>query len=186
MRPLVSSLIGLAALTLTVTACQSDSYTIRGEARQFADGTLVLLTPDLNGDSLASCDTIVVADGRFTYTGTAATTSLHRLYTPSNPDATLLLFTEPGNIYVELSPQSGHSRVSGTKINNQWQALCDTVAHYDRRIRDLVTSHDSINPRRTAAEMNHHYAALTRRINEAAKRNKDNELGRFILERFSP
>jgi hypothetical protein len=34
--------------------------------------------------------------------------------------------------------------------------------------------------------MERHYAILTQRIHEAAERNKDNALGRFILERFSP
>jgi hypothetical protein len=34
--------------------------------------------------------------------------------------------------------------------------------------------------------MERHYAILTQRIREAAERNKDNALGRFILERFSP
>lgn len=186
MRRLGSTLIGLTALTLIVTACQSDLYTIRGEARQFADGTLLCLTPDLNNDT-ADCDTVSIIDGRFTYTATATATRLCRLYAPSCPDASVLLFTEPGNIYVELSPLSGHSRVSGTKTNNQWQALCDTVAHYDRRLRTLVTTaHDSISPRETAAKMERHYAILTQRIHETAERNKDNALGRFILERFSP
>ena len=186
MRRLGSTLIGLTALTLIVTACQSDLYTIRGEARQFADGTLLCLTTNLNNDT-ADCDTIRVTDGRFTYTATAADIHLCRLYAPTSPDASVLLFTEPGNIYVELSPLSGHSRVSGTKTNNEWQALCDTVAHYDRRLRTLVTTaRDSLSPRATATQMERHYATLTQRIREAAERNKDNALGRFIIERFTP
>ena len=186
MRRLGSTLIGLTALTLIVAACQSDLCTIRGEARPFADGTPLCLTPDLNADT-AHCDTIRVIDGRFTYTATATDTRLCRLYAPSCPDASVLLFTEPGNIYVELSPQAGHSRVSGTKTNNQWQALCDTVARYDRLLRTLVTTaHDSISPRATHTQMARHYVTLSQRIREAAERNKDNALGRFILERFSP
>ena len=185
MRRLGSTLIGLTALTLIVTACQSDLYTIKGEARQFADGTLLCLTTNLNNDT-ADCDTIRVTDGRFTYTATAADIHLCRLYAPTSPDASVLLFTEPGNIYVELSPQPGHSRVSGTKTNNQWQALCDTVAHYDRRIRNLITARDSISPQETAATLERHYATLTQRIREAAERNKDNALGRFIIEQFYP
>ena len=186
MRRLGSTLIGLTALTLIVAACQSDLYTIRGEARPFADGTLLCLTPDLNADT-ADCDTVRVIDGRFTYTTTATDTRLCRLYAPSCPDASVLLFTEPGNIYVELSPQAGHSRVSGTKTNNQWQSLCDTVARYDRLLRSLASTHrDSLSPRATATQMERHYATLTQRIREAAERNKDNALGRFIIERFTP
>ena len=81
MRRLGSTLIGLTALTLIVTACQSDLCTIRGEARPFADGTLLCLTPDLNADT-ADCDTISIVDGRFTHTATATTPLLCQSASP--------------------------------------------------------------------------------------------------------
>lgn len=164
--------------SLLFVACQSDNYSIKGEARTFSDGTLLYLTTDLNGGQ--PFDSVYITDGHFAYFGTALPDSLCRLYAPAHPEVGILFFPTPGNIYIELSDKPARSRVSGTKVNNEWQALNDTVARYDARIRALFSRRDSISPHLKSVAMNQIYDTLNRRITEAALRNHDNALGRFI------
>jgi hypothetical protein len=171
--------IGLAAAVYLFSACQSDSFSIRGEALQMADGTRLCLTRDLCGTP--STDTILIAQGHFALSGETDSTLLCSLSLADKPESGTTFFLEPGNIYIELSPREGHSRVSGTPVNNQWQALNDTVARYDHRLRILFNSMDSLNPRRLHQETSQLYNGLTTNIREAARRNSSNAIGRFIL-----
>lgn len=176
-------LVGLA-VAIFFTACQSETYHIRGEAWQLPTGSVLYLTDDLN-DSDRPFDSIVVVDGRFSFQGLAAEPRLCRLYLPDDPQQEITFFTEPGNIYVEMSPESGSSRVSGTIINNRWQALNDSVTKYDLRIRDIIESaNDSIAPNRRFEETQRLYTALTRLIRETASQNMDNALGHFISSHY--
>ena len=129
-------------------------------------------------------DSLVVNDGRFGYDAPASD-QLLCLIPSGTTTPTLYFFACPGNAYVELSPEKGCSRVSGTKVNNAWQALNDTVAKYDGHLRTLFAA-DSISPQQTYAASERLYTTLTRRINEAAVRNKDNALGRFISSHYLP
>jgi len=173
-------IIGLAMAGFLFAACQSDTYYIKGEASHLNDSTVLYLTADLQNDSWPM-DSMIVCNGRFTYSGTTDSIRLCRLYEAGNVEHALLFFNEPGHIYIELSPQPGLSRVSGTKINNEWQALNDTVAHYDQRLRQLIASQkDSLSPRYVHSEADNIYNTLKKRISEAALRNRDNALGHFI------
>ena len=165
---------------LLFAACQSDTYYIKGEASHLSDGTVLYLTADLQNDS-RPVDSITVSNGHFSYHGTTDNIRLYRLYEADNESHALLFFNEPGNIYIELSPRLGQSRVSGTEINNEWQALNDTVTRYDKRLRKLMASQkDSLSTRYVFSETDSIYNILRKRIGEAAVRNRDNALGHFI------
>ena len=183
MKLRIRNYIGLVLAAAVFAACQSDTYYIKGEAKDFADGTLLYLTTATEEQRVM--DSIVVRDGWFAYYGTmgADEALLCRLRPAEQPKAGLTFFVEPGNIYVELSSKVGASRVSGTKVNNEWQALNDTVTKYDRKLCQLFAT-DSVNPRKMFAETEKLHTTLTRRINEAAKRNQDNALGRFISSHY--
>jgi hypothetical protein len=181
----IRQFIGLATATLAMAACQSNTYYIKGEAKEMGNGTKLYMTAVT--DDTQPIDSMVVIDGRFTLTGTADTAMLCKLYPASSPEVSVTFFLEPGNIYIELAQQLSSltgksrslSRVSGTKVNNEWQALNDTVAKYDRLLRGLRKS-DSIEPRKLYCQTDSIYGTLNRRINEVALRNRDNAMGRFI------
>lgn len=173
-----------------LTSCQSDSYYIKGEASMMPDGTVLYITHRL--DTHEPYDSMIVSNGYFHYRDTTNTVRLCMIYAPSQPQAQVSFFTEPGNIYIELTPHTARSRVSGTTLNNQWQALHDTVAHYDRQLRYIVvtksqatTPGDSLSPTRLHAQVKRLYQALEQRISETALTNRDNALGRFIISAHS-
>ena len=174
--------IGLVLATSLFAACQSDTYYIKGEANGFEDGTVVYLAEAEGAHRVL--DSLVVSDGRFAYDAPASDQLLCLIPSGATTPA-LYFFACPGNAYVELSTEKGLSRVSGTKVNNAWQALNDTVAKYDGHLRTLFTA-DSISPQKTYAASEQLYTTLTRRINEAAINNNDNALGRFISSHYLP
>ena len=175
-------IVGLVLAAVVFAACQSDTYYIKGEAHDFADGTELYLAEAVGGHRVL--DTLVVRDGHFAYKALADERLLCLIPAGSSMPA-LYFFACAGKAYVELSPEEGRSRVSGTKVNNEWQALNDTVAKYDQHLRALFAK-DSISPQKTYARTEQVYTALSRRISEAAIMNKDNALGRFISSHYLP
>ena len=175
------SIVGLAAMSLMLTACQSNSYRIDGFAGMFLEGDTVVLAADAAPD--VPIATTLVHNGKFLFSGETDTVGLCTVYQKQLPDQRLTFFLEPGNIAIELNRAPVCSRVSGTIVNNEWQALNDTVTKYDRKLCQLFAT-DSVNPRKMFAETEKLHTTLTRRINEAAKRNQDNALGRFISSHY--
>ena len=165
-------------------ACQSDTYSIIGEAFHLPDGSMLYLTTSLDGQGEV-LDSAIVERGRFRCQGHIAESQISRLYLSTDSQQSIVFFNEPGNIYIELSGQPGQSRVSGTTINNRWQTLNDSVAKYELRIRSIVESaSDSINPHQRFVDIERQYVSLTRLIKETALRNRDNALGRFISNHY--
>ena len=174
--------VGLVLAAVVFAACQSDTYYMKGEAHGFADGTELYLAEAVGERHVV--DTLAVQNGRFAYSA-PADGRLLCLIPAGAAEPALHFFACPGNVYVELTTEVGRSRVSGTKVNNEWQALCDTVAKYDHEIRSLFET-DSLHPRKIHAGTERLYTTLTRRITETALRNKDNALGRFISSHYLP
>ncbi len=179
----IKTFLGLATLCL-LTACQSDTCSISGEAPLMNDGDVILLVKNLEADK-PDIDSLIVSNGRFHAEGKIDSSQLCRLYPADHPQEDIYFFIEPGNIYIELSPNGLQPRVSGTETNNHWQALNDTIAVYDSRIRHLFRlANDSNHTRKLAMEMDHLYSELTLRIKQTALENKENALGRFIDSHF--
>ena len=104
-------IVGLVLAVVGFAACQSDTYYIKGEARDFADGTELYLAEVVGGHRVL--DTLVVRDGRFAYKAMADDRLLCLI--PSGSSSPALYFLAcPGKAYVELSSEEGRSRVSGT------------------------------------------------------------------------
>ena len=59
------TIMGLAIAALTMTACSSNSFKVKGVAEGFADGDTILVM----SDSPVPLDTIIVKDGRFEWGG---------------------------------------------------------------------------------------------------------------------
>ena len=170
---MIKSIIGLAATALISVGCQSNVYHIKGEAKDFANGTKLYITSVVD-NTRGYLDSITVNNGKFSFEGVTDSVVLCRLYYPKEPETSVLFFIETGNIYIELSKTAGLSRVSGTKVNNEWQALNDTVTKYDEKIRALFQMYeDSLSPHKLYFEANRIYTTLTRRITETAIRNSD-------------
>lgn len=172
-------LFGLAAAAFLTAACQSNAFHIKGEAKGCKDGEVLYVADGLTPDS-SPTDSIIVTEGRFFFHGETDSVRFCRLYRATDARQSVTFFLEPGNIYVEMSVVPGRSRVSGTTVNNGWQALNDKVAECDRRLRRIMRDEKADR----AAEVKAVYDQMDRDIRETAIRNEGNALGRFISTRY--
>ena len=115
-------LYGLAAVSLLLS-CQSNSFQINGIARTLQEGDTICLMKE-GGEPIAIS---TVSNGKFSFYGEIRETGLYSVMAKKAPACQVSFFTEPGTITIELNSQPGTSRVSGTRLNNEWQQLTDSV-----------------------------------------------------------
>lgn len=173
-------------MALVFAACQSDVCKVKGTVA-LHDGATLLIAPcvvdsTLTGDSLQACptDTVVVAEGTFHWQTKVDTARLYRIWPSDAPQRYATFFAERGT--VSISFDSTAVRVSGTYLNDQWQALNDSVADYaqriDRTVRTLIAA--GTPPSLVTRRVSLLYEEIEKLIASTANRNKDNELGRHL------
>ena len=95
-------------------------------------------------------------------------------------------FTEPGTITIELNSQPGTSRVSGTRLNNEWQQLTDSVEMMGYEVARLLRhpAADATAQKALANRVDSLHRKMSACILNTAQRNKDNPLGKYINENY--
>ena len=180
-----TSLIRLVVAGLVLSSCQSDSYKIKGYARQLKDGdTITLVLEDPPRKVLGQT---LVTDGHFAFSGTTDTTLFCRAYLNREPLTATSFFLEPGAITIELHRYPIPSRVSGTLLNNEWQMLNDTVQKLGNRLIRLAeqSTHQQVTNRE---QLHHTIDSLHRQLSAVIKatghRNRANPLGQYIEHNY--
>jgi hypothetical protein len=173
---MVKNLCGLAAVVLT-TACQSPFCKVTG----YSDCDTLLIT----ADGLKT-DTLTTMQGQFQWSARVDTVCLYHLWQLNAPQSNVTFFAEQGHVRIRLV--DGKAHVTGTHLNNEWQALNDMAAAYGRRInrtvKELVqANHPSGQIARRVACL---YQELEFQFQETARRNHDNELGHFLSTYHEP
>lgn len=120
----------------TLTACQSNSYQVTGTIEGAADGDTLFLTSDM--EMATPCDTIIVEDGAFSFSGEVDSVRLHMIYSAKRNEINAPFFIERGNIKISLKEQPGTSRVGGTLCNDAWQELNDSVMSIGKEINRIA------------------------------------------------
>ena len=179
------ALIRLAVAGLAFCSCQSDSYKIKGYASQLRDGdTITLALEDHQQKILGKA---IVAQGNFNMMGVTDTTVFCKAYLNREPLTSVSFFLEPGDITIELHPYPTPSRVSGTVLNNEWQILNDSVQMLgDKLIRmaEASTKTGAGNRMQLEQAIDSMHRRLSDCIKHTAQRNKDNVLGKYIMENY--
>lgn len=173
-------------MMLLFTACQGNTYKIKGDGSGIEDGDTLYLTDDFEtGEPFA---TAVVEDGKFRFEGYTDSTTFCLLYNASRNDINISLFLEPGTIRVDLSDEPGMSRVTGTKTNKKWQVLNDTLMAIGTEYNTLAATLYGMGSASSATEiqevqkkieeLNERFKAY---VVECAEKNYKNEFGFFII-----
>ncbi len=174
-------------LLCVLASCQAQSYKISGTAEGMNDGDTIFLTTDmLTG---LPQDTIIVKDGKFATTGTADSVQLAMLYSATRNEINTPFFLEPGNISIALKETPGESRVGGTKCNNQWQKLNDSVMVIGREINRIAENvyggtmppDEQRRGMEAIEKLNKRFADV---VVKSAEENTDNEFGYFLLSYY--
>lgn len=183
MKAFQASILFSAAM-LALTACQSNTYSISGTVEGLEDGDTLFITNDLQ--SGIPTDTLIVKDGKFELSGIADSTYLCMVYSEKRNELNPPFFIEPGDISIKLVETPGASRIGGTKCNEQWQELNDSVMVIGKEINRIAehiygNTIDEMEQQKGMEQidmLNQRFAAIVRKTTE---KNIKNEFGYFLL-----
>ena len=183
---MTSTLFKLSLAGALFCACQTDSYHIKGFARELQQGdTICFVTDDKPERILGQA---IVNEGTFSVNGTTDTNLMFRAYLKRMPECNVVFFLEPGNIALELNLPPRPSRVSGTMLNNGWQQMNDSVQRFGEQLITLskdvgITTLDTHRSRLYTIDSLHRRMSAC--IINTARRNHGNALGRYIEENYT-
>ena len=179
----IRSIYGLAAAGILLCACQSNSYQVDGYAHAYADGDTVCLMKEGEQQPIAIT---TVKEGKFTFYGEIKETDFYCVMAKQAPDCQVSFFTEPGVTTIELNTEPGTSRVSGTRLNNEWQQLNDSVAMLGNKIALLLRhpAADTTAQKALATSVDSLHRRMSDCIVNTARRNADNPLGQYIEKNY--
>jgi len=177
-------LLWLTLFCLTILSCQDiETYQIIGKTKGIADGTKLYLTTDVK-DGVPT-DSVYVKNEAFEYVGIADSMHIVMVFSPNDQYAQQLLFAEKDSVInVFLSTDPGLSRVSGTKVNDDFQMISDSVQALNQR---LVYGVEKYGDEPTESEkdeiekfIKEETDKLTALIYKMAEKHIDNEFGYFL------
>lgn len=167
-----------------LASCQSDSYQVNGFAHQLLEGDTIFLAHGTEPESPFAMTT--VSGGRFWLEGSVDETVPCCVYLKRQPACAAIFFPDHGTISVELNLPPTPSRISGTSLNNEWQQMNDAIQQMGSKVIAIVARQDSdstVHLSRFKAVDGLH-REMSDLIVHTGQRNRDNLLGRFILENY--
>ena len=173
-----------SAAVLALTACHSNTYKISGSVEGLDDGDTLYITNDLQTG--IPTDTLIVKDGKFELSGETDSTYLCMVYSEKRNELNAPFFVEPGNISIKLVETPGASRVGGTKCNEQWQELNDSVMTIGKEINRIAehiygNTVDEMEQQKGMEQidkLNQRFSAI---VVKTTEKNIKNEFGYFLL-----
>jgi thiol-disulfide isomerase/thioredoxin len=173
-----------SAVVLALTACHSNTYKISGAVEGLNDGDTLFITNDLQTG--IPTDTLIVKDGKFELSGETDSTYLCMVYSEKRNELNAPFFIEPGNISIKLVETPGASRVGGTKCNEQWQELNDSVMTIGKEINRIAehiygNTVDEMEQQKgmdQIEKLNQRFSAI---VVKTTEKNIKNEFGYFLL-----
>ncbi|MBR2114342.1 MAG: AhpC/TSA family protein [Prevotella sp.] len=173
-----------SAVVLALTACHSNTYKISGAVEGLNDGDTLFITNDLQTG--IPTDTLIVKDGKFELSGETDSTYLCMVYSEKRNEVNAPFFIEPGNISIKLVETPGMSRVGGTRCNEQWQELNDSVMFIGKEINRIAehiygNTIDEMEQQKGMEQiekLNQRFSAI---VVKTTEKNIKNEFGYFLL-----
>ncbi len=174
----------MTAAGLSLAACQSNTYQIKGTVDGVQEDTLFLTTDLRQGTPR---DTIIVKDGKFDISGETDSTYFCLIYSSGEEALNVPLFIEPGTIQVKLTKEPGGSRVGGTATNDEWQRMNDSTMVIGKEINriteslytnELASQEEQTKAMAQIEKLNQRFSGV---VMDFTERNIKNELGYFLL-----
>ena len=169
---------------LVLASCQSDSYHINGFALHLQEGDTILLAHEANPEEPFAMTT--VSGGKFWLEGTTDDASPCCVYLKRQPTIAAAFFPDAGTIAIELNQPPTPSRISGTRLNNEWQLMNDAIQRMGKKLISIVERQDSdsISHMVRLQAVDSLHREMSAIIVQTGSRNRDNPLGRFILDNY--
>ena len=143
--------------------------------------TLFLITDLENGIPF---DTLLIKNGKFEYEGEIDSAAICLLRIKSSTESIQPFFLEPGDITIQLRKGQGESKIKGTHLNDEWQALNDFGFENQNKLQQIMSQFaDSLPDNEKQALQSKALAVMqemTDKYYATAEKNINNELG-FML-----
>ena len=180
-------------LLLALIGCgEKNSYQIEGVVDSALEGSIVFLQESVGRD-LVNLDSVVIEDGKFTFTGTVEDVNVLML-SVSNVEGGRAIYRapfvlEPGNIIVSLDETTV---LGGTRLNEVFNEYNSSQQELQNQLRPIIDRFQKAaqdgsfkeNPN-LEAEIMGEYNAMMERSTEMnisfVKENLDNEVGLFVF-----
>lgn len=177
----------LAAMALAVTSCQKKAYKITGTVEGGLFGEKVYLM-DRTEDGFLSLDSTVI-DTRETFFFEGVQDSavmLFLTYTDGEQDPLFADFVlENGKIKARLSHDEERTSVTGTPLNNSFQAFKQKRQEYSRQLMEIFAAmRTSQDKEKEKKEMEALEKTMTAELYNAIQSNTHNVLGAYLLGFF--
>ena len=176
------TILGLTVAGFVGLSCQSNSYQIDGFARDCREDDTICMLYGSDGPAVIT----QVENGKFMFVGETDTMAVCRIFPKETPERSITIFLEPGQTTVELSSQPAGNRVSGTRINNEWQLLNDSVRRLGQEaVRTVILPvADSAIQLQRVKRVDSLHRRMSACILNTARRNSDNPLGQYINRNY--
>ncbi len=182
----INSVFRLALVGSIFCSCQSDSFRINGQSDLLAEGDTICLINEDNPNKVLC--TTVSNNEKFLMTGTIPESpTLCRIYVKKDPAYSAELFLESGDITVELAQPPKQSRVSGTRLNNEWQKLNDSIKFLGKElihISKIAKDADQTTHNLHLKKIDSLHRRMSECILNTAQRNSNNMLGKYIQKNY--
>lgn len=134
----IKHLGGLTAMSIFLTACQSNIFSIHGHVTGLTEGDTLLLTSADNSEGIWNSNLphpgekiAIDKNGNFNYEGIADSIEECFLYNPQSEYYFYVFFKEPGvNLQMNLHSGtllSGFNYIQGSKLNNDLTSVTNTI-----------------------------------------------------------
>ena len=180
---------GFIAASITLFACNNNSFKVSGIAKGITDSTMVYLQK-AQGFNLIKVDSALVINGTFTFTGKQDSTVHHYISCHSEGIRFRTdFFLENGNINVSM----GKTEVtaSGTPSNDTYQAFRNEFNSASKEIDRINTKFitDSTLTEEQKQELMVEYRNLNKKLNEIVYKhielNSANKIGEYLFPNYN-
>ena len=180
----------LAIAALGLASCTSKGYKITGTMEGSVDGDTVYIMERANRQ-FVRVDSTVITDGKFVFTG-VQDSAVNRYITYMGEDdlqpSYLDFFLENGNIQIQMVRAEGGDIVSGTPVNDAYQAFKNKLqAVYDKQ-KALSAELSSASDEERTAKMEEMKALDNEQVSiikEGINANISTPLGLFLLNSYN-
>ncbi len=187
----MSKTVLLSLLFCTLLSCSNTNgfYRIDGQVKGIADGETIKIATSPDGVLLEEQCYSVVKDGKFYFDGTVDECKVGYICHPSlNRNHCSILFIEKGDIKAIVD--DGCCRITGTPMNNLYNIVEDTIAHYIANLKNIEEQFYSrtLNEEelaRLSAEGLMMQEKLVTFLRKAIKENIENILGLYLLVTYN-
>lgn len=183
MKKFTAILIIPAAL---LASCTPKEYKLTGTVEGGLYGEKIFLMEQGPEGFVKMDSTTLDANGTFLFTG-AQSQAVYRYltYTDGISDPVFIdFFLENGKIEVKLMDEPGKSKVSGTRVNNEYRKFNDKINELRNRVGEIIGSTEGADRQQIMLAMEAIDREMAEMVKQEIKANSGNPLGIHLLTQY--